>query len=68
MRWRFPAASSSASASRAPWPSNMQQAARVSDHTAFFYEGTLVEFGVTETLFTRPGEKRTEEYITGRFG
>ncbi|OQA05454.1 MAG: Phosphate import ATP-binding protein PstB 3 [bacterium ADurb.Bin374] len=47
---------------------NMQQAARVSDLTAFFYEGLLVEFGATQNLFTRPREKQTEDYITGRFG
>jgi len=47
---------------------NMQQAARVSDFTAFLYEGVLVEFGVTATLFTNPAEKQTEAYITGRFG
>ena len=47
---------------------NMQQASRISDMTAFFYEGNLVEFGPTEVLFTRPREKRTEDYITGRFG
>lgn len=47
---------------------NMQQAARVSDRTAFFYEGDLVEFGQTQHLFTNPTEKRTEDYITGRFG
>lgn len=47
---------------------NMQQAARVSDRTAFFYEGNLVEMGETESMFTNPREKRTEEYITGRFG
>ena len=47
---------------------NMQQAARVSDRTAFFYEGRLVEFGVTKELFTKPREKHTEDYITGRFG
>ncbi|MGE4490009.1 MAG: phosphate ABC transporter ATP-binding protein PstB [Kiritimatiellales bacterium] len=47
---------------------NMQQAARVSDLTAFMYEGTLVEFGSTRKLFTRPDEKQTEDYITGRFG
>jgi len=47
---------------------NMQQAARVSDYTAFFYEGDLVEFAPTSELFTNPGEKKTEEYITGRFG
>ena len=47
---------------------NMQQAARVSDKTAFFYEGELVEFGETSQLFTNPIEKRTEDYITGRFG
>jgi phosphate transport system ATP-binding protein len=47
---------------------NMQQAARVSDYTAFFYEGRLIEFDQTEQLFTRPTEKRTEDYITGRFG
>jgi phosphate transport system ATP-binding protein len=47
---------------------NMQQAARVSDDTAFFYEGDLIEFAPTHQLFTKPGEKKTEEYITGRFG
>jgi len=47
---------------------NMQQAARVSDMTAFFYEGNLVEFEITQDLFTRPREKQTEDYITGRFG
>ena len=47
---------------------NMQQAARVSDMTAFFYEGNLVEFEKTTDLFTRPREKQTEDYITGRFG
>jgi len=47
---------------------NMQQAARVSDLTAFFYEGELIEFSPTEQLFTKPREKKTEEYITGRFG
>lgn len=47
---------------------NMQQAARVSDTTAFFYEGHLVEHGPTKQLFTKPREKQTEDYITGRFG
>lgn len=47
---------------------NMQQAARVSDVTAFFYMGTLIEADATETLFTRPKNRRTEDYITGRFG
>jgi phosphate transport system ATP-binding protein len=47
---------------------NMQQAARVSDYTAFLENGVLVEFGVTDQVFTRPREKRTEEYVTGRFG
>jgi phosphate transport system ATP-binding protein len=47
---------------------NMQQAARVSDYTAFFYEGRIVEFGVTTDMFTRPKNKQTEDYITGRFG
>lgn len=47
---------------------NMQQASRVSDTTAFFYEGVLVEFGDTEKIFTNPEEKQTEDYITGRFG
>lgn len=47
---------------------NMQQAARVSDQTAFFLLGELVEYGDTETLFARPEDKRTEDYITGRFG
>lgn len=47
---------------------NMQQAARVSDYTAFLYVGEVVEFADTDTLFTKPGQKRTENYITGRFG
>jgi phosphate transport system ATP-binding protein len=47
---------------------NMQQAARVSDYTAFFWLGKLVEFGRTEQIFTTPKEKLTEDYITGRFG
>ncbi len=47
---------------------NMQQAARVSDITAFLYLGKLIEMGVTDTLFTRPQLKQTEDYITGRFG
>ncbi|MGQ9846194.1 MAG: phosphate ABC transporter ATP-binding protein PstB [Bacteroidales bacterium] len=47
---------------------NMQQAARVSDYTAFMYLGEIIEFGKTEKIFTNPSEKLTEEYITGRFG
>ncbi len=47
---------------------NMQQAARVSNYTAFFYLGRCVEFGPTEKIFTAPSEKETEDYITGRFG
>jgi phosphate transport system ATP-binding protein len=47
---------------------NMQQAARVSDYTAFMYIGKLVEFGDTDTLFTNPSTKQTEDYITGRYG
>ena len=47
---------------------NMQQAARVSDYTAFMYLGKLVEFGDTSTLFTNPRKKQTEDYITGRYG
>ena len=47
---------------------NMQQAARISDHCAFFLLGELVEYGPTETLFSHPADKRTEDYITGRFG
>ena len=47
---------------------NMQQAARVSDQTAFFYEGRLVECGPTDTIFTNPRSKQTEDYVTGRFG
>ncbi len=47
---------------------NMQQAARVSDRTAFFFEGSLIEFGETQVMFTNPAEHKTEEYITGRFG
>jgi phosphate transport system ATP-binding protein len=46
----------------------MQQAARVSDYTAFLYLGELIEYGDTERLFTNPTEERTEQYITGRFG
>jgi phosphate transport system ATP-binding protein len=47
---------------------NMQQAARVSDYTAFFYMGELIEYDTTEVIFTKPRNKRTEDYITGRFG
>jgi len=47
---------------------NMQQAARVSDQTAFFYMGDLVEVGATEQIFTNPREQRTEDYVTGKFG
>ncbi len=47
---------------------NMQQAARVSDFTAFFFEGRIVEFGTTKQIFTNPVHRQTEEYITGRFG
>jgi phosphate transport system ATP-binding protein len=47
---------------------NLQQAARVSDRTAFFFLGQLVEYGTTDHLFTAPREERTEAYITGRFG
>ncbi|MGM9553843.1 MAG: phosphate ABC transporter ATP-binding protein, partial [Faecousia sp.] len=47
---------------------NMQQAARISDKTAFFLLGEMVEFGTTERIFSMPKDKRTEDYITGRFG
>ncbi len=47
---------------------NMQQASRCSDHTAFFYQGKIVEKGATQDLFTRPKEKQTEDYISGKFG
>jgi phosphate transport system ATP-binding protein len=47
---------------------NMQQAGRISDYTAFFYLGRLIEFGSTSKIFTNPSEKQTEDYITGRFG
>ena len=47
---------------------NMQQAARVSDWTAYFYLGRLVEFGLTTEIFTNPKKQETEDYITGRFG
>ena len=47
---------------------NMQQAARTSDYTAFFYMGELIEMGKTNTIFTKPEKKQTEDYITGRFG
>jgi phosphate transport system ATP-binding protein len=46
----------------------MQQAARVSDYTAFMYLGELIEFGETERMFTTPNDRRTQDYITGRFG
>lgn len=47
---------------------NMQQAARISDYTAFFYKGQIIEFGETQQIFTNPHHKKTEAYITGRFG
>ncbi len=47
---------------------NMQQAARISDYTAFFYEGVLIEYDQTKKIFTKPAKKKTEDYITGRFG
>ena len=47
---------------------NMQQAARISDYTAFMYMGELIEFGETKTIFTKPKKKMTEDYITGRYG
>ena len=47
---------------------NMQQASRISDYTAFFYVGDLIEFNTTDRIFTNPDQQRTEEYITGRFG
>ena len=47
---------------------NMQQAARVSDRTAFFFEGSLIECGDTDEIFTNPRNKRTEDYVSGRFG
>ena len=47
---------------------NMQQAARISDYTAFFYLGELIEFDDTNKIFTSPSDRRTQDYITGRFG
>jgi len=47
---------------------NLQQAARISDHTACFYLGELIEFDATRRLFTNPAKKQTEDYVTGRFG
>ena len=47
---------------------NMQQAARISDYTAYMYIGEMVEFGVTDQIFIKPKRKETEDYITGRFG
>ncbi len=47
---------------------NMQQAARVSDYTAFLYMGELIEYDVTKKIFTMPSNKQTEDYVTGRFG
>jgi phosphate transport system ATP-binding protein len=47
---------------------NMQQAARISDYTAFFYLGELIEYDTTKKIFTNPANKKTEDYVTGRFG
>ena len=47
---------------------NMQQASRISDYTAFLYEGKLIEYGMTQNIFTKPEKQKTEDYITGRFG
>lgn len=47
---------------------NMQQASRVSDMTAFFYQGKIIEYGTTDQIFTRPEQKQTEDYVTGKFG
>jgi len=47
---------------------NMQQAARVSDYTAYMYLGQLIEYGDTDSIFIKPQSKQTEDYITGRFG
>jgi phosphate transport system ATP-binding protein len=47
---------------------NMQQAARISDFTAFFYLGELIEYNTTRRIFTNPSRKQTEDYVTGRFG
>ncbi|MEC7284155.1 MAG: phosphate ABC transporter ATP-binding protein, partial [Pseudomonadota bacterium] len=47
---------------------NMQQAARVSDYTAFFHQGRLIEYADSDTLFTMPDKKQTEVYLTGRYG
>jgi phosphate transport system ATP-binding protein len=47
---------------------NMQQAGRCSDNTAFFYLGRLIEYGSTTKMFSQPGQRQTEDYITGRFG
>ncbi|HQN47706.1 MAG TPA: ATP-binding cassette domain-containing protein, partial [Rugosibacter sp.] len=47
---------------------NMQQAARISDYTAYMYLGEMIEFGITDQLFIKPQKKQTEDYITGRFG
>jgi len=47
---------------------NMQQAARISDYTAFFYLGRLIEYNTTVKIFTNPNQKQTEDYVTGRFG
>ena len=46
----------------------MQQAARISDYTAFFYLGELIEYDTTNKIFTKPARKQTEDYVTGRFG
>jgi len=47
---------------------NMQQAARISDYTAYMYLGEMIEFDETDTIFTKPSKKETEDYITGKFG
>jgi phosphate transport system ATP-binding protein len=49
-------------------PHSVQQAARTADYAAFFLQGELVEYGVGKSIFTMPKEKRTEDYVTGRFG
>jgi phosphate transport system ATP-binding protein len=53
---------------RGQTPNAGQQAARISDYTAFFFEGVIVEYDRTSDMFTKPKERKTEDYITGRFG
>ena len=68
MRWPRPARGGRRVEFRLAPPSSIQQAARVAENTGFFLNGKMVEFDSTHKIFTNPKDKRTEDYITGRFG